>query len=120
MRSSLIADRIALLMVTPTSDVDSLVVEVRVKGALKGIVDLAHPNRLPDSDQAYDSRGTLAYSLRAWWAELPADWVQPGLTLDIADGSGRQGEFDTIDLAALTELVINDIRLGMLTEAPRT
>ncbi|MGL3149035.1 M66 family metalloprotease [Microbacterium sp. A82] len=115
---TLVADRIALLMVTPTTVVDSLKVEVKVKGEVKGTVDLAHPNLLPDADQSFDSRGTVAYSLRAWSVELPYEWVQPGITLTVTDGAGRTGTLDAVDVGAPREMVINNIRLGMLTFPP--
>ncbi|WP_460801671.1 M66 family metalloprotease [Microbacterium sp. GXF6406] len=114
----LVADRVALLMVTPTTPVSSLSADVFVKGEKKGTLQLAHPNLLPASDQNYDNRGSIAYSLRAWSAEIPGEWIMPGMTLTITDGAGTQGTVDEIEMSAPKEMVINNIRLGMLTDAP--
>lgn len=111
------ADRAALLLFTPTRPVAAAEVEVRVSGRLVGTLDLAHPNLLPAADQQFDGRGTVAYSLRAWSAELPATWMKPGLSLSFS-ADGRSGDLDRIELAAPLEMVINNIRLGMATDAP--
>ncbi|WP_298040590.1 M66 family metalloprotease, partial [uncultured Microbacterium sp.] len=110
----LVADRVALLMVTPTTEVSSLSVDVFVKGEKQGTLQLAHPNLLPASDQNYDNRGSVSYSLRAWSAEIPGEWIMPGMTLKITDGAGTSGTVDEIEMSAPKEMVINNIRLGML------
>lgn len=117
-RPNVVADRVALLLVTPTSPVSSLRVEVSANGAVLGTLDLARPNRLPAADQTFDARGTVAYSLKAWSAEIPSEWMRPGLTLKVVDGTGRTGLLQKVDVAAPKEMVINNIRLGMLTDAP--
>ena len=115
-----VADRMALMLFTPTSEITGASAEVRVDGEVKGTVDLAPPRELPASDQSYDERGSVAYSLRAWSAELPADWVQPGMTMTVTDEDGSAGTLDRVDIAAPDELVLNNIRLGMLTDAPES
>ena len=113
-----VADRPALLLFTPTSEMTGVSVEVRVQGESVGTLELEAPHRLPASDQSYDERGSVAYSLRAWSAELPAEWMQPGLSLSLTSADGTTGTVDQVDLGAPDELVLNNIRLGMLTEAP--
>jgi hypothetical protein len=115
-----VAERTTLLMFTPTSTVKSVKVKVSAKGKTLGTLSLAHPNLLPASDQSYDSRGSVAYSLRAWSATLPWQWVQPGLELTFTADNGNSGTVSEIDIAAPTELVINNIELGMLTAAPQS
>lgn len=112
-----VADRDALLIFTPSSEVQSLDVEVSVGGKPLGTLALNGPKNLPASDQNY-SRGSVAYSLRAWSVELPAEWVKPGLALSFTNQDGAGGTISAIDVAAPTELVINNIRLGMITDAP--
>lgn len=74
-----VAERTALLLFTPTSEITGATVEVTVKGESVGTLELEAPYRLPASDQSYDSRGSVAYSLRAWSAQIPAEWMLPGL-----------------------------------------
>lgn len=113
-----VAERTALLLFTPTSATTGVRVKVEAKGTVFGTLDLAHPNVLPKADQSFDSRGSVSYSLRAWSVELPSTWVQPGLKLTFTDESGNSGNTEHIDIAAPTELVINNIRLGMVAPAP--
>lgn len=113
-----VAARETLLLFTPQQEVQSVSVEARIGEKILGNIDLHHPNRLPSSDQNYDQRGKVAYSLRSWSATLPWQWVQPGLQLTFTDQSENSGQLNTIDTAAPKELVINNIQLGMLTDAP--
>lgn len=113
-----VAERETLLLFTPTTEVENLSVEVRTNGEVQGTVELAHPRNLPASDQTYDKRGTVAYSLRAWSAVLPFEWVKPGMELTFTDEAGNIGHLSEIDIAAPNEIVINNIRLGMLSDAP--
>lgn len=113
-----VADREALLLFTPSIETKAVSVAVKVDGELKGTLDLDAPNFLPAADQNFDERGSVAYSLRAWSAELPWQWVQPGLSLEFTSASEAAGLLEDIDIAAPTEMVINNIELGMLTNAP--
>lgn len=115
---TVVADRVALLLVTPTESVDALRATVRAGGKVLGTLDLAHPNLLPAADQSYDARGSVKYSLRAWSAEIPAEWMTPGMALEITDSRGRTGVLGKVEMTAPKELVINNIRLGMLTDPP--
>lgn len=112
-----IADRTTLLLFTPTEEISGASVKVSANGNDLGTVELNHPNKLPASDQNYDERGDVAYSLRSWSVELPAEWVQHGMELTFSDAAGTSGSVN-VDIAAPTEIVINNIRLGMLTDAP--
>lgn len=120
---TLVAERTALLLVSPdvadplAGSSGAYRVEVRVGGTLKGTVALAHPNLLPAADQNL-SRGTVAYSRRAWSATLPWQWVRPGLTLTVTGPGGLTGTLAKVDVGAPTEIVVNNIQLGMLTTAP--
>ncbi len=52
--------------------------------------------------------------------ELNWDEIRPGLRIQIKDSHGRQGQIaeDKIDFASPGELVLNNIRIGMLTAPP--
>lgn len=116
---TLVAERAALVLFTPTRPTSAVTVEARVGGTVVGTLPLAHPNEIPATDQVLqDGRGTVSYSLRAWSAELPWTWVKPGLSLTFVDASGTRGTVATVDVAAPTEIVLNNIQLGMLTTAP--
>jgi hypothetical protein len=120
----LTSEREALLLVTPDPShalPRQLRVQVTVDGALKGELALNEPDRLPWADRTgADSRPDVAYSRRAWSVVLPWDWVRPGMSLQLIDDQGRRGErsAEAFDFAAPAELVVQSIRLGMLTNPP--
>lgn len=122
-RPDLVAERAALLLFRPTisDQVRAVQVQVLVNGSLRGTLSMASPRELPATDQTFDSRGTPAWSTRAWSAQLPWQWVRPGMNLRVTAATPRGKRSATlpmVDLAAPTELVVNNIQLGMLTTAP--
>ena len=122
----LTAEKEALLLVTPTLDmgnVNKLVAEIYKDGVLLRTVNLADPTQIPATDQNNsDQRPRVSYSNRAWSTKLNWDEVQGGLKIRIVDEQNRSGELleDKIDFAAPGELVLTNIRLGMLTDAPQS
>ena len=117
----LTAEKDALLLVTPTLEmgaVDQLVAEIYQDGLLLRKVNLDDPTHLPLSDQTNsDDRPRVAYSKRAWSTRLNWDEVQAGLKIRIVDEQNRSGELseNKIDFAAPGELVLTNIRLGLLS-----
>lgn len=117
----LTTQREALLLVTPDpslNDIRSMQVTVIVDGESKGVLQLRHPDAIFRSDYAAtDGRADYVYSRRAWSVVLPWDWVRPGLELQVSDDQRRFGNLapSAIDFAAPAELVVNNIRIGMLT-----
>lgn len=120
----LTTERAALLLVTPDPSlqgVESVKVTVSIDGAVKGTLDLLHPNAMYRSDyNNNDGRPDYNYSRRAWSVPLPWDWVKPGMSLSITDNTSRNGSLaaDKIEFGAPAELVVHSIRLGMLTAPP--
>ncbi|RKG34092.1 M66 family metalloprotease [Acinetobacter tianfuensis] len=120
----LTAEREALLLVTPVKTLQSvknLKAEIYRNGALLRTVDLSPPEDIPASDQnIIQNRPSVVYSKRAWSAKLGWNEVQPGLHIKFIDSENRQGELaeSKIDFASPGELVLNNIRIGMLTSAP--
>lgn len=120
----LTSERAALLLVTPDpslGEIESLQLVASVDGVAKSAVAMLHPNEMYRSDSNNsDGRPDYNYSRRAWSVHLPWDWVKPGLSLTVTDTSGRTGTLaaDKIDFAAPAELVVQSIRLGMLTDPP--
>ena len=118
----LTSERAALLLVTPDpalGTVESMRVTVSVNGQAKGTLDLLHPNQMYRSDNhTNNTRRDYNYSRRAFSVHLPWDWVVPGLSLSLSDDQGRSGSLaaSAIDFAAPAELVVQSIRIGMLTE----
>jgi len=87
-------------------------------------VDLDDPSRLAASDQSNnDGRPQVNYSKRAWSTALNWNEVKAGLHIRIIDPltnrSGDLAEID-IDFAAPGELVVQNIRLGLLTDPPQS
>lgn len=117
----LTAEKDALLLVTPTLEmgaVDQLVAEIHQDGLLLRKVNLDDPTHLPLSDQTNsDDRPRVAYSKRAWSTRLNWSEVQAGLKIRIVDEQNRSGELseNRIDFAAPGELVLTNIRLGLLS-----
>lgn len=122
----LTSEREALVLFTPDpeqGEVKSLTLSVSVDGQTKPAITLRHPDELPEADRnSSDERPDVRYSRRAWSAVLPWDWVKPGLSLSVSDDRGRNGVLagNTIEFAAPAELVINNVRLGLLTDPPRS
>ena len=122
----LTAEKEALLLVTPTlemGDINKLAAEIYKDGGLLRTVNLADPTQIPDTDQTNtDQRPRVSYSKRAWSTKLNWDEVQGGLKIRIVDEQNRSGELleNKIDFAAPGELVLTNIRLGMLTDAPQS
>lgn len=120
----LTAEKDALLLVTPSTAmgaVSNLKADIYMGGRLLRTVNLDDPTSIPKSDQTNsDSRPRVQYSKRAWSARLNWDEIRPGLSIVIKDNQGRNGQIaeQNIDFAAPGELVLNNIRVGMLTTTP--
>jgi hypothetical protein len=116
----------ALLLVTPTLEMGSvarLKADIYMNNRLIRTINLDDPSQIPQSDQTNtDQRARVQYSKRAWSARLNWDEIRPGLNIFVYDAQGRKGQIteDKIDFAAPGELVLNNIRIGMLTNAPQS
>ena len=101
---------------------DKMLVTARRNGVVLGTQPMRPPVLLPRSDNsAMDARGDVGYSKRAWSAVLPYEWMRPGMELEFsfvaASGNSSSGKLaaNKIEFGAPTELVVQNIRLGMLT-----
>ncbi|WP_181034033.1 M66 family metalloprotease [Arthrobacter sp. GMC3] len=115
---NLVAARAALLLFTPTQETTGVSVRVTVKGVDKGTLALKPPAELAQTDAKYTgARPAVVYSKRAWSIDLPWDSVMPGLELAFTDSAGAAGTLPAtaITIGAPTEMVVNNIELGMLT-----
>ncbi|MEG2462211.1 MAG: M66 family metalloprotease [Acinetobacter sp.] len=117
----------ALLLVTPLQEMGNLTqleAQIYQNGILLRTVKLKDPSQLISADQSNnDERARVTYSKRAWSIELPWNEVKPGLSIRINDiDHKRSGELraEEIDFAAPGELLVQSIRLGLLTEAPES
>lgn len=123
----LTSEKEALLLVTPLiemGNIQSLKAEIYQGNQLLRTVDLDDPSRLAASDQSNnDGRPQVNYSKRAWSTALNWNEVKAGLHIRIIDPltnrSGDLAEID-IDFAAPGELVVQNIRLGLLTDPPQS
>ena len=117
----LTAEKEAMLLVTPDpalSGIDSVSVEVLHNGARKGVLQMRHPDQIFRSDYNNgDGRPDYVYSRRAWSAVLPWDWVTGEMELRVTDNQGRVGALASadIEIAPPGELLMQSIRMGMLT-----
>ena len=116
--------RAAMVLVTPNPSlgaIAALQLTVSVNGAAVGTLHLRHPNAIFRSDSSgLDARPDYVYSRRAWSGVLPWQWVQPGMELRITDDQKRTGNLaaNAIDFGGAGELVVQSLRLGMLTPPP--
>lgn len=114
----------ALLLVTPSQamgTIERLSADIYMNNQWLRTIELADPTHIPQSDQTNtDDRPRVQYSKRAWSARLNWDEIRPGLRIQLKDSHGRQGQIaeDKIDFASPGELVLNNIRIGMLTAPP--
>lgn len=117
----LTSERAALLLVTPEPSlgaVESMRVVVSVNGKAMGTLQMLHPNAMYRSDNTTsNNRRDYNYSRRAFSVHLPWDWVVPGMSLAVSDDQGRSGSLaaSAIEFGAPGELVVQSIRMGMLT-----
>lgn len=123
----LTTEKDALLLVTPLAemgDLQKLQVEIYQGNQLLRTVKLKEPSRIAASDQSNtDGRPPVSYSKRAWTVALKWSEIRAGLHLRVVDPlNNRSGDLtaDNIDLAAPGELVVQNIRLGLLTDPPKS
>ncbi|GHA45016.1 M66 family metalloprotease [Photobacterium aphoticum] len=57
----------------------------------------------------------VAYSDKAYTAILPAEAVQPGLTLTFSTVNGQEGVLNAVKIGASTHFVLNAVDIGLLT-----
>ncbi|WP_335951341.1 M66 family metalloprotease [Acinetobacter beijerinckii] len=123
----LTTEKDALLLVSPLvamGDLQQLQVGIYQGSQLVRTVKLKEPSRIVASDQSNsDTRSPVNYSKRAWTVALKWNEIRAGLNLRIIDPiNSRVGELtaENIDLAAPGELVVQNIRLGLLTDPPKS
>lgn len=123
----LTTEKDALLLVTPTAemgDPEKLNAEIYFNNQLIKTLRLKEPSRMVLSDQANaDDRPRVQFSKRAWSAALKWNEIRPGLSIRIVDPvSGKNGDLrsEDIDFAVPGELVVQSIRLGLLTDQPKS
>ncbi|ENU92326.1 hypothetical protein F971_02215 [Acinetobacter vivianii] len=123
----LTTEKDALLLVTPLAemgDLQKLQVEIYQGNQLLRTVKLKEPSRIAASDQSNtDGRPPVSYSKRAWTVALKWHEIRVGLHLRVVDPlNNRSGDLaaNNIDLAAPGELVVQNIRLGLLTDPPKS
>ncbi|MEA9391812.1 M66 family metalloprotease [Acerihabitans sp. TG2] len=112
-RPRLVAQRDTLLMVQPvsTQPASISVTGTRADGLRLGTIDLASPAQLP----AVDSPGNtnIIYARNMWTLNLPANWINPGLTL-IFNSGNQTGSLNNIIIGAPNEVIFQTIDIGML------
>jgi hypothetical protein len=120
----LTSEKSALLLVTPSTamgEVEKLNAEIYFNSRLIRRIELQEPALIPLSDQTNTDRSAVQYTKRAWTAALNWDEVKPGLNIRIVDPNTRKNgrlAANSIDFAAPGELVVQSIRLGLLTSPP--
>lgn len=125
-RPSLVSERESLVAffpahAIPESDWQHVKVEAFRGEERLGELVLAPPSLFPASDEPDTQpveRPRLNYSTKAWTTTLPWHWMTSGLSLRFSYGL-KHGTLDAdkIDFTGPAELVLQNIRIGMLTPA---
>jgi hypothetical protein len=118
---NLVALRDALLLFTPDAAQMpiSVDVEVSLNGEVQGHYPMMHPYALYKSD--FDGPEKIEYSHSAWSVELPWNLIRNGMSLKFTSNQGSAIETSgeliaaNIDIGDATQMIIQTIRLGMLT-----
>ena len=118
----LISNRRTLIMFMPSEEQKNissvLLIARNSNGEILGKLNLSEPKLLPKADKAAKPTAELpdvTYSKNAWSASMPWSWLEPGLQLSFVDQLGNEGHLTTIDIGGENEIMIQNIRLGMLT-----
>ncbi|MEN4906306.1 M66 family metalloprotease [Rahnella bonaserana] len=118
----LVSLRDTLFMFIPHSDNKGTKYTIQLtdkNGVSHGPFTLSPPSALPASDKANSADSThpdVVYSDNAYSVKLPWDLIEPGMIISISDENGLNGQLTEIDVGAENEVMIQNIRLGMLTE----
>ncbi|EGU30494.1 TagA-related protein [Vibrio ichthyoenteri ATCC 700023] len=118
-RPFLIAERTALLLVTPKAYwTNHLWLEVLQDGVVVERVAMNPPSAQPETDQRDHGRETVVFSNHSWTTPISWQWMKPGISLRLSDNFNRVGELseDRFIFGGAPELVIQNIDIGMLTE----
>ncbi|WP_339051427.1 M66 family metalloprotease [Rickettsiella endosymbiont of Xylota segnis] len=113
-RPTLVAQRDTLIMVQPLI-VPSSVISVTgksAKGSMLGVIVLEPPENLPVVDSPDNT--SIIYANNVWTGILPAEWINPGLTLIIND-TDKMSTLNNIIIGAPNEVIFQTIDIGMLT-----
>lgn len=122
----LVSLRDTLFMFIPHSDSTGTKYTLHItdkKGVSHGPFTLAPPSALPASDKADPADSAhpdVVYSDNAYSVKLSWDLIEPGMVISISDENGHTGLLADIDVGAENEVMIQNIRLGMLTEPAKT
>lgn len=118
-KPNLVALRDALVLFIPDSGTEPVTMdmEVSINGEAQQTLSMQHPGDLPRSD--YEGRKEIEYSTQAWSARLPWKQLRNGLSLRFIKNAGANDEADgklsAIDIGPASQLVIQSVRVGMLT-----
>lgn len=114
----LTAQREALVLFLPQGPMPERVqADLSVHGEVVANLELNHPSTLPRADNL---AGEVSYSNQAWWASIPWQHVRNGMALEFTsqkNGQSQSGSLaaSRIDVGAATQLVLKNLRPGMLT-----
>lgn len=119
----LVSNRETLLMFTvqvPYQTDNVLYAEVIDKnGRVLGELELNPPSSMPKSDRPSnlgEDRPDVTYAENTWTGIIPWNLIQPGITIRFEDVQGQTSVLNDIDVGGENEIVIQNIRIGMLTE----
>jgi hypothetical protein len=116
----LIAARETLVIFIPSTTTSSTIsVEAYDKAGKKlGTLEMAPPELLPLNDNPHPNdvvKPNVIYAKNAWTANLPWQWVQPGLTLTFKNNRSETGRLTNIEVGAENHMMVQNTRVGMLT-----
>ncbi|AUW07681.1 hypothetical protein C1N51_29160 (plasmid) [Vibrio campbellii] len=120
----MVSNRNTLLMFTvqvPYQTDNAIYAEVLDKnGNTLGELELNPPSAMPKSDRPSnlgEDRPDVNYAENTWTGVIPWNLVQPDITIRFEDVQGQTSVINNIDIGGENEIVIHNIRIGMLTES---
>lgn len=113
----LVSTRDTLVMFFPSDTLKSVKVQGKDKsGKSLGQLNMNPPDKLPKADRPQNAPNPeCIYHDNAWSCILPANWIQPGLKLIFTSDMGKSGALNSIDIGGETQVILQNIRIGMLT-----
>ncbi|HFG1759823.1 TPA: M66 family metalloprotease, partial [Vibrio cholerae] len=116
----IITGRDALILFKPSiKNSSSILMKIYSEDGLTSKVVMKSPSMLPKTDQPIDideNNKVVSYSNSYWSAEIPWNKMKSGMSLHFEDENGNLGiiESERIKFSAPSELIIQNIDLGML------
>jgi hypothetical protein len=119
-KPDIVANREALFLYTPISKVGNLEIIIANDKLPDLRINMTPPKKILPSNQISNKHSKVKYSTLAWTAVIPWNYVSNGLKITVvnldASNIRQEARFNKFDFAPAAEVVLQNIRIGMLTD----